>query len=214
MLIIENKTFVGLHDTTYSGDQYAPVPITQKNDVIIRNCLIDGTAVTDALKFSKARRILVEDCTIYGGSEDCLDAVRGEDYTFRRCTFHIQGNTAFTIKGGVKKVLIEKCIFIGKPKWAAIDLGNFSNYDIVKRPRVRAVTIRDNDFTQCEGTTVRVLHSEYPILENNTGKIRIFYIPAISELITFSYFFMRSHGLIGSRPVVNREELVIQDWEY
>ncbi len=46
----------------------------------------DPAEYSDILKFSNCEDITVKNCSILGGKEDCIDAVRGNNYTFDTVT--------------------------------------------------------------------------------------------------------------------------------
>lgn len=108
--------------------------------LIVRNLHIRADASQEALKFSACRFVLVENVILEGGSEDALDIVRGENYVFRNVEFISRGDRAVTIKGGVNGAFFLGCRFAGRTSTGAlVEFGNWSDYDVLERPRTRNV---------------------------------------------------------------------------
>jgi len=181
----------------------------------IDSCTIDGKGVAEGLKLSCCRNVKVLNSIIIGGYEDCVDIVRGENIEFINCTFISSGKTKqhITCKGGAKNISFVRCKFVGSFRnfWdgACIDLGNWTDYDDAKRPRVRNIKIED-----CQMNNVlypvlyRRLYSETPVVERTRGfglKIPRFFVAA--------FWFLQRKGLIGERRRFHSSGLKILDFE-
>ena len=184
------------------------------HDVDIINCSIDGRGCAEGLKISFGYNILVENCEIYGGYEDCVDIVRGANITFKNCKF-IACNTKhhFTIKGGCKNILIEDCEFVNDfNKWydgAILDIGNYCNYDQVQRPKAREVKVKNCKLTNIKFKLLsRVLYGSKPKVENTKGLT--FKLPSIFTKI---FFKLRNSGKLGSVTKISEEDKIVYDIE-
>ena len=169
------------------GDQHT-LALAKVESVLIRNCTIRANRVEEALKLSASKDVVVDNCVLFGGDEDALDIVRGSDYVFRNVRFIARGNYAVTIKGGVQRVDFINCTFEGKPKTDYfIDLGNWSDYDVLERPKTDHVRIDDatvfaNGRVGGKPYAVRVMHAEPP---NMVGDLAI--MPGIFWKTYFAY---------------------------
>jgi hypothetical protein len=170
--------------------------------------VLDGRGFSEALKFSQCRYVIAFNLKIIGGTEDCIDIVRGSLYSIYRCSFHPQGKFGITVKGGVDHVRISDCTFYSHGIECDIDLGNWTNYDIVKRPKVRNILIKNCHSTDGKPITVRVLHSDIPIIINSNVKLQV-----IHPFFVWCFFTMRRWGWFGGRVHVDPEELKLQEWE-
>ena len=169
------------------GDQHT-LALAKVESVLIRNCTIRANRVEEALKLSASKDVVVDNCVLFGGDEDALDIVRGSDYVFRNVRFIARGNYAVTIKGGVQRVDFIGCTFEGEPKTGYfIDLGNWSDYDVLERPKTDQVRIDDttvfaNGRVGGKPYAVRVIHAEPP---NMVGHLAI--MPGMVWKTYFAY---------------------------
>ena len=152
---------------TLTGDQHT-LSFGKEDGLLLRNCFISAERVTEALKFSACRNVVVEDCLILGGPEDAVDIVRGENYYFRRVTFVARGEYAVTIKAGVRHVRFLECRFRGRPgSGVFLDLGNWADYEIEKRNPTVDVAVSLSSVFESGGVKglipIRTLHAELPI---------------------------------------------------
>lgn len=191
------------HKATYWGE-----------NTHIKDCEIDGRGCAEGLKISFGHNIIVENCIIHGGYEDCVDIVRGANITFIGCKF-ISYNTKqhFTIKGGCKNIIIDDCEFVNDySKWyngSIIDIGNYSNYDQIKRPKVRHVTIKNCRLTNIKHKILsRVLYGNEPTIQNTKG-----YILKVPSFITNIFFKLRNSGKLGKVPTLDIADKLIYDIE-
>lgn len=135
----------------------------------------------DILKFSHCDDMTIQDFTGEGGREDFIDAVRGSNYTIRRCRIRPNSN-GITIKGSIDGWNVEDTV-IAPFGTQQIDVGQFDNY---WRPG-RAPT-RNGFITRCSTGTqalmrVRLWDATVPVVRDSN--VQIIRIP---KAIWFPYF--------------------------
>lgn len=159
-------------------------PGMPKQKIRIEDCTIDAGPVAEGLKLSYCHDVIVKDCTIIGGFEDCVDIVRGGFMLFENCRF-VSNCTKhhFTIKCQVSNVTIKDCVFVNDFNklidGAFVDLGNWSDYDIDNLPKTKDVYIIDYTFENVswyKKIIARRLHAEAPV---NRGEGYILRIPRL-----------------------------------
>lgn len=189
-------------------------PGQEQYSLSIKSCEIDGRGVSEGLKLSFCRNVEVRDCIIRGGYEDCVDIVRGENISFKNCTFMAQNTKQhITAKGGVKNLSFDNCTFVNSfSKFydgACIDLGNWTDYDDVDRPMMRNISIKNCKMEKV-GLPVlyRRLYSETPIVENCQG-----FGLKIPRLFVKLFWFGQRKGLLGKRRVFDDSWLKVYDFE-
>lgn len=135
---------------------------------------IDGTGRREALKGSQLEHNIIARCRLIGGYEDCLDIVRGYKVNIEDCQM-IAGDrtrTHITLKGGMHTVTLRRITFFGRTRWPwDVSLGDWTGYDMVKRPPMGNValdSLRHND-----GRPVRVLcrYTEKPQVLGGTVRL-------------------------------------------
>ena len=150
---------------------------SQGNSILIESCFIDANGVAEGLKLSHIKNVMVKNTIIIGGYEDCVDILRGEDITFKKCVF-IAENTKhhFTIKSETKNVQIIDCTFIEPFKClidgALIDMGNWSNYDVKDLPKTKGISIINCklvDIPWWKRILTRRLYAQNAMVENTKG---------------------------------------------
>ena len=130
-IIIKGKTFKG---DLKKGKQSNALgfmwrPGMPKQRIRIEDCTIDAGPVAEGLKLSYCHDVIVKNCTIIGGFEDCVDIVRGGFMIFENCKF-VSKNTKhhFTIKCNASNITIKDCVFVNDFNklidGAFVDLGN------------------------------------------------------------------------------------------
>lgn len=180
----------------------------------LSNCEINGSGVSEGLKLSFCRNVYVDNCTIFGGYEDCVDIVRGENITFKNCKFISQKSKQhITAKGGVKNLSFINCTFVNSfSKFydgACIDLGNWTDYDDVDRPMVRNVLIQDCRMDNVATPILyRRLYSETPKVKNSSGFK--FNIP---KIFVKMFWYGQRNGLLGPRRRFDPSWLEVYDFE-
>ena len=182
---------------------------------VIDSCVIDGRGGSEGLKLSCCRNIKIQNSQFFGGNEDCVDIVRGENIFFYNCTFSAGPDTKqhVTIKGGARNITFKKCKFKNSFKswWngACIDLGNWTDYDDVDRPKTRNVRIID---CQMQDVTFPVLYrrlyADSPIVQNTQGLGLI-----IPSRVVSIFWFLQRKGWLGKRRRFPEPRLKIYDFE-
>ena len=170
-----------------------------ENGRVIENKTYPETGVnagdySDILKFSSCVGMTVDNCEIFGGKEDCIDAVRGELYTFKNTTLHPVHN-GITLKGSIDTVVIENIKFETHGKDCDIDLGQYDNYWYIGRPPTRNIQITGSSAADGKPIIVRVWDAEVPKVTNSNVKII-----KVPKFIWWPYFVFRA---IQTRGIKN-----------
>jgi hypothetical protein len=218
---IKNELFFnpkpGNPDSKFEDDSalgFSWRPGQEQYSLKIKDCEINGQGVSEGLKLSFCRNVEVEKCTILGGYEDCVDIVRGENISFKKCTF-ISQNTKqhITAKGGIKNLSFIDCTFVNSfSKFydgACIDLGNWTDYDDVDRPMVRDILIENCEIKDV-GLRVlyRRLYAENPIVRNCQG-----FGLKVPRLFVKLFWAAQRKGWLGKRRSFPESWLKIYDFE-
>ena len=182
-IIIKGKTFKG---DPKKGKQSNALgfmwrPGMPKQKIRIEDCTIDAGPVAEGLKLSYCSDVIVKNCTIIGGFEDCVDIVRGGFMIFENCRF-VSKNTKhhFTIKCNASNITIKNCVFVNDFNklidGAFVDLVNWSDYDVDDLPRTKDIYIIDYKFENVswyKKIIARRLHAETPVNRGNGYILRI-----------------------------------------
>lgn len=171
-----------------------------ENGTAITDRMIPGKEInaldySDILKFSNCQNIVVENCVIEGGKEDCVDAVRGSNYTFRNCNLSPYHN-GITLKGSIDGVKIDNVIFDGHGKDCDIDIGQFDNYWWIGRAPTRNILIKNVRAAGGAPVIVRLWDAETPVIENSNVKII-----RVPKIIWWPYFVFRAAQTRGIKNV-------------
>lgn len=190
-------------------------PGQEEFELLIDSCVIDGAGVAEGLKLSFCRNVRVLNTTIIGGYEDCVDIVRGSNITFENCKFISSKKTKqhITCKGGAQGVSFINCQFINAFRhwWngACIDLGNWTDYDDVDRPKTRNILIKNCKLSGVLFPVLyRKLYSECPKVYGSNGLG--FSIPGIFVKI---FWFIQRKNLFGNRRRFGQSNLKVFDIE-
>ena len=176
-IVIKGKTFKG---DPKKGKQSNALgfmwrPGMSKQKIRIEECTIDAGEVAEGLKLSYCSNVIVRDCTIIGGFEDCVDIVRGGFMIFENCRF-VSKNTKhhFTIKCNASNITIKDCVFVNEFNklidGAFVDLGNWSDYDVDDLPKTKDIYIIDCKFENVswyKKIISRRLYAETPVVRGN-----------------------------------------------
>ena len=182
-IIIKGRTFKG---DLKKGKQSNALgfmwrPGMPKQKIRIEDCTIDAGPVAEGLKLSYCSDVIVKNCTIIGGFEDCVDIVRGGFMIFENCRF-VSKNTKhhFTIKCNASNITIKDCVFVNDFNklidGAFVDLGNWSDYDVDDLSRTKDIYIIDYKFENVswyKKIIARRLHAESPVNRGNGYILRI-----------------------------------------
>ena len=171
-----------------------------ENGTVVENRIIPTRDInpmeySDILKFSNCTGILVDNCEIYGGKEDCIDAVRGELYTIKNSYLYPEHN-GITLKGSINGVKLDNVTFKTHGKDCDIDIGQFDNYWYVGRAPTRNVTIHNVKASDDKPVVVRLWDAAEPIIENSNVKI-----VRIPKFIWWPYFVFRAAQTRGWKNI-------------
>lgn len=160
----------------------------------------------ETIKCSSHQNIVIKNLIIEGSYEDCVDIVRGKNIKFLNCTFIPEKYTSrsITIKGGVNNVVFENCKFYkGILPWH-VQLGDYTIYDAVKRPKVRNVVFNGCIDMHRKPIKVLVIHSKKAEFINTRG-----FNIKIPRLFVWLYFALM-RKIVKTSDNIN---LTIHNWE-
>jgi hypothetical protein len=140
----------------------------------------------DIVKMSAKKDSVVEGITISGGREDCSDAVRGSNYTWRRVVFAPLGAGVLTIKGSIDGWLVDACLLAKHGKKRDIEVGQFDNYWFPGRPPTRNGMITRTLSEDGKPVRVQLWDAEEPLVTASNVKIT-----KIPKFIWLPYFLVR-----------------------
>jgi hypothetical protein len=165
-----------------------------ENRIIPTSVEGDPLSFSDILKFSNCTDITVDKCEIQGGKEDCIDAVRGSNYTFKNTDLYPVYN-GITLKGSIDGVTIDNVEFKTHGSDCDIELGQFDNYWYIGRPPTRNVIIHNVNSDDGVPVKVKLWDAVTPVVIDSNVKII-----KIPKLIWFPYFVFRA---IQTRGIKN-----------
>lgn len=185
-ILIENQKFKGnpnkhnkKKDDNAIGFSWRPGQ--EKFSLKIKNCEIDANGVAEGLKLSYCSNVIVQNCVIVGGYEDCVDIVRGGFMLFENCRF-VSKNTKhhFTIKCQASNITIKDCVFVNDFNklidGAFVDLGNWSDYDVDDLPKTKEIYIVDyklENVSWYKKIISRRIYAENPITRGDGFVLKI-----------------------------------------
>jgi hypothetical protein len=155
---------------------------------------VDWTQTSDVLKFSNCTNVVVDGCTIEGGKEDCIDAVRGSNYTFNNTVLAPRKN-GITIKGSVNGYSINEVSFVTSGSDCDIEFGQYDNYWYIGRPPTRNGKINLTNSVSGEPLVLKVWDAEVPVITDSNIKV-----VKIPKIIWWPYFVFRA---IQTRGIKN-----------
>jgi hypothetical protein len=158
-----------------------------KNETITLTENLDGSSHSETLKFSCCKDVTVEgnNHKVIGGKEDCLDIVRGCNYTFKNIDFIANGEQGATIKCAVSNVVFENVYFRGTTKNHLVTLGQYSDYNLEKQPPTQQIIFRNCKFDNPK-KAIRLWYAKDVVLENTDAKIT-----KTPSIIVWGYFTAR-----------------------
>jgi len=167
-----------------------------ETDAVIRDRTIPADGVkpleySDILKFSNCHNITVTNCTISGGKEDCIDAVRGNQYDINNTTLSPVYN-GITLKGSIDTIEIDNVGFTKHGTDCDIEFGQFDNYWYIGRKPTRNITIKDTNAYDGKSLKVKLWDAEEPVVFNSNVKVI-----KIPKIIWFPYFVFRAIQVRG-----------------
>jgi len=141
----------------------------------------------DVMKFSQCDNVQVTGVTVNGGKEDCIDAVRGSNYSFTNMTLNPLNN-GITLKGSIDGWNLKDILFTRKGKAYTIEIGQYDNYWTPWTKPTRNGTIDNVSMEDNSTVVVRIWDGEMP-KQINCKNLKVLKIP---KIIWFPYFFFRS----------------------
>lgn len=154
----------------------------------------DWTQTSDTLKFSNCTNITVDGCTIEGGKEDCIDAVRGSNYTFNNTVLAPRKN-GITIKGSVDGYTIRDVSFISSGSDCDMEFGQYDNYWYIGRKPTRNGKISLTKSVSGTPLVLKLWDAEMPVITDSNIKV-----VKIPKIIWWPYFVFRA---IQTRGIKN-----------
>jgi hypothetical protein len=120
------------------------------NGVVVKDEEIESpTLVSDPFKISNCQNVLVENCRIVGGSEDCVDQVAGRNTVLRGCRLKPIGKNGVTAKGSVDGFELNDVLFETHGSECDAEFGQHCKYDspLGKNPtkNIRLINVRAVD---------------------------------------------------------------------
>lgn len=172
-------------DTNYISHAESSEPLEIREEIIN---VSDWKKYSDLLKFSNRQNVVVINCTIYGGKEDCVDINRlCENIRFFRCRFIIRGKRAMTIKAS-GEVGLKDCVIEGHGKNHDIQLGNYTHTGNVKTYNIHLENVTATDG---KPVIVNVMNSQKPKVIGGNVKVTVMF-----PLFWRVYFFLRDKGIL------------------
>lgn len=168
-----------------------------EDGTVISNRIIapeDWTTISDVLKFSDCKNIVVDNCTVEGGNEDCIDAVRGSNYKFSNTTL-LPHKNGITLKGSIDTFTVENVKYLNHGTDCDMEFGQFDNYWYVGRPATCHGNIINTNAEDGKPLVLKLWDATTPgIVDSN---IKVIKIP---KFIWFPYFVFRA---IQTRGIQN-----------
>ena len=166
-----------------------------KSFVKEKNLLIDAwenplnpSEWDDVMKFSQCENVEVKGVTIDGGKEDCIDAVRGSDYSFTNIVLNPLNN-GITIKGSIDGWNLKDILFTRKGKAYTIQVGQYDNYWTPWAKPTRNGTVDNVSIEDHSTVVIEIWDAELPKQIINCKNLKVLKIP---KIIWFPYFMFRS----------------------
>lgn len=127
---------------------------------------------TDIVHVSHGVGVTIQNCTIPGGSEDCVDLNNNcENILVQNCHFHPNGEYGSTIKGGTHDVHYLNVVFDAHGKDVDIDLGNWSDQNTVDK--TTKVTLENVTAADGKPVVVRVLYADRPTVIGGNVQVKV-----------------------------------------
>ena len=152
------------------------------------------TTISDVLKFSDCKNIVVDNCRIEGGNEDAIDAVRGSNYKFSNTTL-LPHKNGITLKGSIDTFTVENVTFANHGTDCDMEFGQFDNYWYVGRPATRHGNIINTKASDGKPLVLKLWDATTPGIVDSSIKV-----VKIPKIIWFPYFVFRA---IQTRGIKN-----------
>ena len=143
---------------------------------------------SELLKSSNKKGYRLKNFNIGAGNEDCADFNRGYGTVLSKGSFDSTGaKQAVTIKGGFSEFLFNKVKFDGKPKYAHVVLGQYSDYNFREKLKTTKIYFKDCVFEKKRWSII-CWNADKPIFENCKGSLGVLMVP---KVIVWAYFSFR-----------------------
>lgn len=171
------------------------------NGVVVKDEEIKSPQpVNDVLKISKCENVLIENCRIFGGAEDCIDQVQGRGVIIRSCRLIPQGKNGITMKGAIDGVELNDLLFETHGKECDVEFGQHTIYssalgrDVTKN--IRLINVRS---LNGQPVKVKIWNATKPMVVG--GNVEVVKIPTIIVKAYFLWRWVQIHWLKKvSRP--------------
>jgi len=150
---------------------------------------------SDILKFSNCNNVTVNNCTIDGGVEDCIDAVRGENITISDCTLSPIKN-GITLKGSIVNYTIENVKFIKHGTDCHMEFGQYDNYWHIGRKPTRGGIITNVSTYDNSPVVIKLWDAKLPTVTNSNIKFK-----KIPMIVWWPYFVFRAIQVRGIKNI-------------
>lgn len=154
----------------------------------------DWTQISDVLKFSNCNNIVVDGCTIEGGKEDCIDAVRGSNYTFNNTLLSPRKN-GITLKGSIDGYSINEVSYVSHGSDCDMEFGQYDNYWYIGRKPTRNGRISHVKSVSGKQLILKLWDAEVPVITDSNIKV-----VKIPKIVWWPYFVFRA---IQTRGIKN-----------
>jgi hypothetical protein len=157
---------------------------------------VNALDYSDILKFSNCNNATVSNCSIEGGKEDCIDAVRGENLRIVDCSLTPHKN-GITLKGSFVNYCIENVKFLTHGFDCDMEFGQFDNYWYIGRKPTRGGIINDVNAADGKPVVTKLWDATTPTITNSNVKII-----KIPKIIWWPYFVFRCIQVRGFKNIM------------
>ena len=154
----------------------------------------DPSMYSDVMKFSNCSNVNVWGVEVHGGKEDCIDAVRGQNYVFANSTLVPLVN-GVTIKGSIDGYVLKDLKFSKQGQDYTIELGQYDNYWYFGRKPTRNGKLQNVSVADGSPVKVRVWDADVPEIVDSNVKIT-----KVPKIVWIWYFIVRA---IQTRGIKN-----------
>lgn len=161
----------------------------------------DPSMYSDVMKFSNCKNVIVDSVEVHGGKEDCIDAVRGENYLFNNLTLVPLAN-GVTLKGSIDGCNLKDIKFTKAGKDYTIEIGQYDNYWYVGRKPTRNIKLDNVSMADGSSVKVRLWDADAPtIIDSN---VKITKVPKVLWIWYFAFRAIQTRGIKNLfKPVDN-----------
>lgn len=154
----------------------------------------DPQNYADTLKFSYCTNVDVVNLAIEGGTENCVDAVRGSNYHVTGCHLTCHGAAAVVFKGAIKSwQVISTLITPHGP--TDIEVGQFDNYWYPGRAGTTLGLVQGTRTTNGAAVRVQCWDADKPDVDENVVVTKIPWIVWF-PYFCFQFLWLRLNGTI------------------